>query len=56
MHVNGDFLQIAEYLCLKSDGRIGPLRHVIEKSLATTADPITSPAHVELINLEASQI
>jgi hypothetical protein len=56
MHVIEDFLQIAESLYLKSDGRIGPLRHVIEKSLTTTADPVTSPAHVELVNLEASQI
>jgi SIR2-like domain len=55
-YVNDDFLQIAEYLYLKSDGRIGPLRHVIEKSLAATRDPITSSAHVELANLGASQI
>ena len=32
------------------------MRHVIEKSLATTADPVSSPAHVELVNLGASQI
>jgi hypothetical protein len=55
-HTNGDFLQMAEYLYLKSDGRIGPLRHVIEKSLVATADPIGSPAHVELANLGTSQI
>jgi hypothetical protein len=55
-HTGGDFLQVAEYLYLKSDERIGPLRHVIEKSLATTVDPITSSAHVELANLGAAQV
>ena len=55
-HTGSDFLQMAEYLYLKSDERIGPLRHVIEKSMATTADPVTSSAHVELANLGAAQI
>jgi hypothetical protein len=55
-HTSGDFLQVAEYLYLKSDERIGPLRHVIEKSLASATNPIASSAHVELANLGASQI
>ncbi|WP_167583209.1 SIR2 family protein [Kineococcus rubinsiae] len=53
---NGDNLQMAEYLYLKSDKRIGPLRHVIERGLPAEADPIASSAHVELANLGAPQI
>ncbi len=52
----GDNLQIAEYLYLKSDQRIGPLRHVLERGLPEGADPTLSPAHVELVNLGAPQI
>lgn len=52
----GDNLQIAEYLFLKSDKRIGPLRRQIERSLVTVGDPILSGPHVELVNLGAAQI
>jgi len=54
---NGDYLQIAEYLYLRHDRQIGPIRHQIETSFASTAaDPIHSGAHVELVNLDAGQI
>lgn len=53
---NNDPLQIAEYLFLRSDRSIGPLRHRISIELQTAANPLLSPAHVELINLGASQI
>ncbi len=54
---NGDFLQIAEYLYLRHDRQIGPIRHQIETSFASAAaDPTTSGAHVELLNLAAGQI
>lgn len=54
---DGDFLQIAEYLYLKSDRRIGPLRHVIERGLIGVGlRPAVSTAHVELVNLGAPQI
>ncbi len=53
---NGDYLQIAEFLYIKSDKRIGPLRHVIESLLGTAEDPVLSGAHVELVNLGAPQV
>lgn len=53
---NNDFLQIAEYLYLKCDRQIGPIRHQLENSLAFTSSPVLSPAHVELVNLGAKQI
>lgn len=54
---NDDYLQIAEYLYIKSDRRIGPLRHVIERGvLGTNSNPALSTAHVELANLGAPQI
>ena len=53
---NGDYLQIAEYLYIKSDKRIGPLRHVIEGLLGGATDPVLSAGHVELVNLGAPQI
>lgn len=52
----GDFLQIAEYLFLKCDRQIGPIRHQLEKSLSHHADPLLSGPHVELVNLGAAQI
>lgn len=53
----GDLLQAAEYLYLKYDRQIGPIRHQIERSFsAKTIAPLTSGAHVELVNLGASQI
>jgi len=55
-HTGEDFLQIAEYLYLKSDQRIGPLRHVIERGMPEHANPTVSAAHVELVNLGAPQI
>jgi len=52
-----DYLQIAEYLFIKSDRRIGPLRHVIEQGFnQNSISPILSGAHVELVNLGAPQI
>lgn len=54
---NGDYLQIAEYLYLRHDRQIGPIRHHIETSFASAAaDPTRSGAHVELLNLGAGQI
>ena len=53
---NGDYLQIAEYLYIRSDRRIGPLRHVIENLMTTATDPILSGVHVELVNLRAPQL
>ena len=53
---NGDYLQVAEYLYIKSDKRIGPLRHVIEGLLGAIQDPVKSAAHVELVNLGAPQV
>ncbi len=53
---NGDPLQIAEYLYIKSFKSIGPIRHVIEQALPTDVDPVKSSPHVELVNLGASQI
>lgn len=54
---NGDLLQAAEYLYLKHDRQIGPLRHEIERSFAkASVDPLTSGPHVELVNLGAGQI
>ncbi|TQJ31473.1 SIR2 family protein [Microbacterium sp. SLBN-146] len=54
---NGDYLQIAEYLYLRHDRQIGPIRHQIETSFASSAaDPTRSGAHIELVNLDAGQI
>src|SRR5712691_10595496 len=49
---NHDYLQIAEYLYLKADGRIGPLRHQVEVALQTVEEPVFSTPHVELANLD----
>jgi hypothetical protein len=53
---SGDYLQIAEYLFLKCDRQIGPIRHQLEKSLSNHTDPLLSGPHVELVNLGAAQI
>lgn len=53
---NHDYLQIAEYLFIRSDKRIGPLRHVIERLLNAGPTRPHSPSHVELVNLGARQI
>jgi hypothetical protein len=53
---NSDPLQIAEYLYLKSDARIGPLRHTIEQMMPSGLRPELSAAHVELVNIGAGQI
>jgi len=54
---NGDLLQVAEYLYLKHDKQIGPIRHVIDRRFgATHTDPLESGPHVELVNLGAGQI
>ncbi len=56
-YASEDFLQIAEYLFIKSDRRIGPLRHFIEQGiLENKTSPVLSAAHVELVNLGAPQI
>lgn len=52
----GDYLQIAEYLFLKCDKRIGPIRSQLERSLSVHKNPLTSGPHVELVNLGAAQI
>lgn len=57
MATNGDLLQVAEYLYLRHDRQIGPIRHQIEKSFsAKHADSLMSGPHVELANLGASEI
>jgi len=54
---NGDLLQAAEYLFLKHDEQIGPLRHHIEECFGrASVNPLTSGPHVELVNLGAGQI
>lgn len=54
---NNDLLQVAEYLFLKHDRQIGPIRHQIEKSFSSASPkPLSSGAHVELVNLGAAQI
>lgn len=54
---NHDLLQVAEYLYLKHDRQIGPIRHQIEKSFsASPSMPLVSGPHVELVNLGAGQI
>lgn len=53
---NGDNLQIAEYLYIKSDRSIGPLRHKLSSLLQTRRDYLTSTPHIELINLNPRQI
>jgi hypothetical protein len=53
---NDDPLQIAEYLFLKSDRSIGPIRHKMSLELQCAMDPVLSPSHVELVNLGAPQI
>ena len=51
-----DYLQVAEYLFLKCDRQIGPIRRQLEKSLGKHRSPLTSGPHVELLNLRAAQI
>lgn len=53
---NGDVLQIAEYLFLKADKNIGPLRQGLSTLLHPTASPLTSTVHVELVNLGAPRV
>lgn len=52
----GDYLQIAEYLFLKNDRQIGPIRRQLERSLSSHEDPLSSGPHIELANLGAPQI
>lgn len=52
----GDPLQIAEYYYLISDRSVGPLRFAIGKALETQQSPLSSGAHVELVNLGMPQI
>lgn len=51
-----DLLQVAEYLYLKSDRHIGPIRHALEQGLTGAHSPMFSAAHVELVNLGAPQV
>lgn len=53
---NGDHLQIAEYLFIKSDRSIGPLRHKLSTLLQSRRDCVESTPHVELVNLNPQQI
>lgn len=54
---NKDYLQVAEYLYLRHDRQIGPIRQQIERSFSSQKhEPIESAAHVELVNLGAKQI
>jgi hypothetical protein len=51
-----DYLQMAEYLFLKADKRIGPLRRHIDRALVPNAPALGSGPHVELLNLGSQQI
>lgn len=53
---NNDYLQIAEYLFIKSDRSIGPLRHKLSTLLQPSTNPLESACHVELVNLNPQQI
>lgn len=53
---NGDHLQIAEYLFIKSDRSIGPLRHKLSTLLQTRTNCMDSTQHIELVNLNPQQI
>lgn len=53
---NGDLLQIAEYLYLRSDRSVGPLRLRMTTALQPPQSPVSSTPHVELVNLGAAQI
>lgn len=53
---NNNYLQIAEYLYLRSHREMGPLRYIIGQALPTNVSPVTSGPHVELANLGAPQI
>ncbi len=53
---NNDLLQMAEYLYLRADRSIGPIRHRLSLDLQAAESPVTSTAHVELVNLAAPQI
>jgi len=54
---NRDYLQVAEYLYLRHDRQIGPIRQQIERAFsAEKREPLRSAAHVELVNLGAKQI
>lgn len=53
---NGDYLQIAEYLFIKSDRSIGPLRHKLSTLLQSKGDCLDSTPHIELVNLNPQQI
>jgi len=53
---NNDYLQIAEYLYLKNDRSVGPLRHEMSHLLSLPASPALSGAHIDLLNLGAPQI
>lgn len=46
----GDPLRIAEYLLVRSGGRIGPVRHQLSLQLRTP-ERFTSSAHIDLVNL-----
>jgi len=52
----GDYLQIAEYLFLKCDSKIGPIRHQLELALSGAGRDWTSSAHTDLVNLGAPQV
>lgn len=52
----GDPLQVAEYLYLTADERIGPLRHSMASQLAAPSAVTRSGAHIELTNLGAPQV
>ncbi|HEU0133151.1 MAG TPA: SIR2 family protein [Mycobacteriales bacterium] len=53
---DNNFLQVAEYLFIKSGSMIGPLRQRISEALRTETDPLLSTCHVELVNLGAPQV
>lgn len=53
---NGDYLQIAEYLFIKSDRSIGPLRHKLSTLLQSKCNCLDSTPHIELVNLNPQQI
>jgi hypothetical protein len=55
-YTGGDLLQAAEYLFLKCDRHIGPIRHALEQAVGGVHSSVLSSVHVELVNLGAPQV
>jgi len=51
-----DPLRIAEYLYIRADRNIGPLRYHMSMELHTAKEPTRSTPHIELVNLGTPQV